>query len=112
MPYEITSLETERCVSVTHIGETSIKDFQTARNEAAERLKTKGWHKIIFDSRENEHPPTLIEAYGLTASLSCVFLPEIKIAVLISRDLELDIKFLEDSAQNAYSLSFKVFYDY
>ncbi|GEM_PF-2460847 len=112
MSAEVRLLQEEQSVLVRSEGAVSIADFQAVRAHVAEVLRERRWRRVLFDGREVERPVTLIEAYGLTASLSGAFPSGTRIAVLVSNETEIDLKFLEESARETYGLSFKTFHVY
>jgi len=73
MSAEVRLLQEEQSVLVRSEGAVSIADFQAVRAHVAEVLRERRWRRVLFDGREVERPVTLIEAYGLTASLSGAF---------------------------------------
>jgi len=112
MSSEVRLLQAEQSVVVVSEGAVSIADFHAARAHVAEVLGERQWRRVLFDCREVERPVTLIEAYGLTASLSGAFPSGTRIAVVISDETEIDLQFLEESARRTYGLSFKTFHVY
>jgi len=102
MSAEVRLLQEEQSVLVRSEGAVSIADFQAVRAHVAEVLRERRWRRVLFDGREVERPVTLIEAFPSGT----------RIAVLVSNETEIDLKFLEESARETYGLSFKTFHVY
>ncbi len=100
MAYTVSYSDDDDYVSVVLADDVSRSEHERSTDEASAALVSRGCKRLLVDTRKSDHRMTVGEEFEFARALSSRHPPGVRIAVLILPEDALQLKFVENVAQN------------